>query len=318
MQERGHLLSLEATITLVAGLVVGLIPDMEWWFRALGASMTVVLAIHTGKRMEGRPVSRVLFPIFTTVILLVGTWRPIWLGFHETFPGVTEESAVAKIIEGLALLASGSAGYFFILRPRSIRGYRLLPAQVIAFGCIMIAVGLLTAGIGLMWQFRQNWNAGTTPAGAPRFALVPPQIQKPTPNPALPPPNPAPPTPFFSEYNLTEAGLNALTDELYAIKDSVSKKINLASMSTDGSSSALMSSITRVCDAAGLECPHSYLHPNSPNEKGLMIYVLSPDKPPESATKLREALRKIGVDVPFVARPDLGPAEMTFFLGPRP
>jgi hypothetical protein len=214
MQERGHLLSLEAAITLVAGLVVGLVPDMEWWFRFLGVLMTVVLAIHTGKRMERWPVSRILFPLFITVILIVGTWRPIWLGFHETFPGVTEETALAKIIEGLALFASGSAGYFFILRPRSIRGYKLLPAQVIAFGCIMIGVGLLTAGIGLIWQFRQNWNAGTTPAGAPVFSLVPPQIQQPAPHPALPPPNATAPTPFFSGYNLSDAGITQFRSEL--------------------------------------------------------------------------------------------------------
>lgn len=167
MQERGHLLSLEAAITLVAGLVVGLIPDMPWWLRALGVLMTFVVAIHTGKRMERRPVFRIAFPLFTIVILVAGTWRPVWLGFHETFPLVTEETALAEIIEFLAIAASGSAGYFFILRPRSIRGYKLLPAQVIAFGCVMIGVGLLTAGIGLIWQFRQNWNAGTTPAGAP-------------------------------------------------------------------------------------------------------------------------------------------------------
>ena len=63
-----------------------------------------------------------------------------------------------------------------------------------------------------------------------------------------------------------------------------------------------------------MDYPHSYLHPNSPNEKGLMIYMQSPDKQPDSAIKLCEALRKIGVDVPFVVRPGLGPAETTFFL----
>jgi hypothetical protein len=82
----------------------------------------------------------------------------------------------------------------------------------------------MTTAFGLVWQFRQNWNAGTTPAGGPVFSLVPPQIQTPTPNPALPPPNPTPPASFFSEYNLTEAGVKALVDELYAIKDSISKK----------------------------------------------------------------------------------------------
>jgi hypothetical protein len=62
----------------------------------------------------------------------------------------------------------------------------------------------------------------------------------------------------------------------------------------------------------------SNIHPNFPNEKGLMIYVLSPDKPPEAATKIQEALLKIGINVPFVARPGLDPMKMVLFVGPNP
>ena len=80
---------------------------------------------------------------------------------------------------------------------------------------------------------------------------------------------------------MTEAGIKALAEEFYAIKGSISKKMNLATMSTDRSASGLLTSMTRVCDEAGLDCPHF----NSPDEKGLMIYVLSPDKPPEFSYK---------------------------------
>lgn len=317
MQDRRALLSVEAAATLVVGLAAGLIPDMQWWLRALAVLGTSVLAIHTGRRFEGRPVLRIAFPFLTTVILFVGTWQSIWLGFHESFPAVSEQSAVAKIVEFSSVATSGIAGYYFILRPRSIGGYEVLPAQVIAFGISMITVGLLTAGFGLLWQFRQNWNAGTTPAGGPVFSLVPPQIQQTAPNPALPPPKPTAPIPFFSGYNLTEAGVTALAGELYAIRDAISKRVDVAHMSTDPSAGALLDNIGRACDQAGVDCPLSNLHPNSPNEKGLMIYVLSPDKPPEAATKLQEALLKLGINVPFVARPGLDPTKMILFVGPN-
>jgi hypothetical protein len=318
MHERRALLSVEAAATLVAGLIVGLIPEMEWWLRALGVFGTCVLAIHTGKRIEERPVISVAFPLFTIFILVVGTWQFIWQGFHQSFPGVTEDTALSKIIEFSAVATSGFAGYYFIIRPRSIGGYKVLPAQIMAFGIIMMTAGLLTACIGLIWQFRQNWNSGTTPAGAPLFSLVSPQIQQTAPHPALPPPNPATATPFFSGYNLTDSGVTAFAEQLFAIRDAISRRVDVASMNTDPNAGALVNHIERACDQAGVECPTSGIHPNSPNERGLMIYVSSPEKPPEAATKLQEALLKIGVNVPFVARPGLEPTKMVLFVGPTP
>jgi hypothetical protein len=49
-----------------------------------------------------------------------------------------------------------------------------------------------------------------------------------------------------------------------------------------------------------------------------MIYVIDPSRPPESAQELRRILRKIGIDVPFVARPGFGPTTFSLFVAPRP
>jgi hypothetical protein len=89
-------------------------------------------------------------------------------------------------------------------------------------------------------------------------------------------------------------------------------------MGTDPSAGALLNSIGRACDQAGVDCPLSNIHPNSPDEKGLMIYVLSPDKLPEAAQLLQAAFLKIGVKVPFVARPGLEPMKVLLFAGPAP
>jgi hypothetical protein len=291
---------------------------MQWWLRALGVLGTCVLAIHTGLRTEAR-AARIAFPLLTIGVLVSGTWEPIWNGFHETFPAASEESALASIIEFCAVATSLFSFYFLILRPRILRGYKVLPAQVIAFGMSMVGVGLLTAAFGLFWQFRQNWNAGISPAGAPVFSIVKPQIQQTAPNPALPPPRPTEPTPFFSGYRLTDAGVDAFGTELYAIRDAISKRIDLGMMSTDpGPAGNLLRGIRQACDQASVECPLTTIHPNSPDERGLMIYVLSPDKPSEAATKLQEALLKIGLKVPFVARPAMEPTQMILFAGPAP
>jgi hypothetical protein len=37
--EKAYLLSTEAAVTLVAGLIVGLIPEMPWWLRGLRISV---------------------------------------------------------------------------------------------------------------------------------------------------------------------------------------------------------------------------------------------------------------------------------------
>jgi hypothetical protein len=132
----------------------------------------------------------------------------------------------------------------------------------------------------------------------------------------LPAPQPQTPQPFFSDYNLTEAGVNALADELYKARDAFGKRIELDRMSTDGTAGGFVSNFVRACDRAGVDCSVANVHPNSPDEKGLMVYVSDVNKPPEAAQELRKILLKLGIDVPFVARQGAG-ASGSLFVGPR-
>src|SRR5580658_4886658 len=144
MRDQRPLLSVEAAATLVAGLVVGLIPEMSWWLRALGVMGTGVLAIHTGKRIEQPIALRIGFPLATIIILVLGTTQSIWFGFHADFPAVTEDGSF-KNRRVLCSCRRWRLLLHFLLRPRQLDGYRVLPAQVIAFSISMMAVGLLTA-----------------------------------------------------------------------------------------------------------------------------------------------------------------------------
>jgi hypothetical protein len=290
---------------------------MPWWLRGIGVLGTIVLALHTGKRIERR-LWKIAFPAVSITTLVAGTWDSIWLGFHQAFPRITEQETLATIIEFFAVSASCLAGYVFLLRPREKEGYKVLPAQVMAFGACVAVFGFVTIVIGLAWQFQQNWAAGIKPTGAPVFSLVPPQITRTTPPLSLPPPQQqAPQTPFFSDYNLTEAGVTALADELYKIRDALGKRIELDRMSTEGTAGAFIGNFGRACDRAGVDCPVGNVHPNSPDEKGLMIYVEDPNKPPAAAKELQAVLLKLGIDVPFVARLGFGPT-FTLFVGPKP
>jgi hypothetical protein len=315
--EKAYLLSTEAAVTLVAGLIVGLIPEMPWWLRGIGVLGTIVLALHTGKRIERR-LWKIAFPAVSIAVLVAGTWDSIWLGFHQAFPRITEQETLATIIEFIAVSASCVAGYVFLLRPTGKEGYKVLPAQVMAFGACVAVFGFATILIGLAWQFQQNWAAGIKPTGAPVFSLVPPQITQTTAPLALPSPQqPASQTPFFSDYNLTEAGVTALPDELYKKRDALGKRVELGRMGTEGTAAPFISNFGRACDRAGMDCPVGNIHPNSPDEKGLMIYVEDTDKPPLAAKEFQAVLLKLGIDVPFVARPAFGPS-FTLFVGPKP
>jgi hypothetical protein len=117
---------------------------------------------------------------------------------------------------------------------------------------------------------------------------------------------------------LTEEGVSALADELYKVRDALGKRVELDKLGTDGSAGGFVSNFGRACDRAGVECPNGNVHPNSPNEKGLMIYVSDPSKPPEAAQVLRGVLLKLGINVPFVVRSDFGPTGFSLFVGPKP
>lgn len=309
-------------LEMLIGLLIGLIPalvEMNWELRTLGVIFTAGLAAHIAKRLEAPFAVKIAFGAIAIGVLLAGTWHPIWIGFHDDFPGVTRQAVLARIIEFSAVATSGIAAYLFIVRPLGKRNYKVLPAQIIAFGICLIGVGFFTALAGLGWQFQQNWAAGTTPSGAPIFTVGPPQITQNAPPPALPPPSRPEQTTFFSspEYNLTGAGVTALAEELFKSRDALGRRIELDRMNTDGTSQPFYASFERACDQAGIECPPGTVHPNSPDEKGLLIYVADPNKPPAAAEELQSILQKLGIDVPFVTRPGFAPTNFSLFIGPR-
>ncbi len=310
-------LSFEAAFGLFVALVVGVV-EMNWELRSLGVLFAAGLAVHIAKQLDAGLARKIGFAVIAIGVLFVGTYHPIWVSFHEDFPAVTAETVLSRIIMFCGLAASGVAGYIFLIRPRGKEGYRVLPAQVMAFGACVIGAGFATVLIGLVWQFQQDWAAGTKPTGAPVFSVVPPQITQ-TPSPlALPAPQPATPTPFFSDYNLTDAGVTVLAQELYKSRDVLGRIVELNRMATDGTASGFLSNFGRACDQAGVDCPVNMAHPNSPDEKGLLIYVLDANNPPDAAKELKSILLKLGIDVPFMPRPGFSPPYFTLFVGPKP
>lgn len=311
-----NMLSFEALVCLFAGSLLGL-AEMNWEFRTLGVVVTAFIAVDIARRIERSIWIKLAVAAGAIGILLLVTWHPIWVDFHESFPEATGEAVLARIVEFGALAGALIAAYVFLIRPSRREGYRVLPAQVVAFGACVMAFGLLTVGIGLIWQFQQNWAAGIKPSGAPVFSLIHPQILPAT-TPALAAPKQTAPTPYFSGYNLTEDGVKALADELFKIRDGISKHIDLERMSTDPTSGGLASNIGRACDQAGIDCPVNFVHPNSPTDRGPMIFVGDPKNPPEAAEKLRAAFLNLGIDIPFVARPGFEAPRFALFLAPAP
>jgi hypothetical protein len=310
-------ISTEGAIGLAVAFYLGL-ADMTWDQRALGVLVTGLLILDIARRVNrGFLIKSAIF-LGGNGLLLSGTWRRIWEGFHESFPDVTERTVLFRIIIVVSTAACCTAAYTFLIRPWGKEGYRVLPAQVIAFGASVIGIGFLTLVIGLIWQFRQNLIAGTAPTGAPTFTVVQPRITQQASPPALPAPEQARQSPLFSGYNLSEAGVTALANELYKIRDVVSKRIELDHMSTDPGSGGLVNNLYRACDQAGVDCPIINIHPNSPRERGIMIYVSDPDNAPGPAKAVQAALLTVGLKVPFVARPGFGPDAFTLFVGPPP
>jgi hypothetical protein len=225
------------------------------------------------------------------------------------------------------LLAACVAGYWFLLRPRR-EGYRLIPAQLIAFGGSLIAVGLVAAAIGLLWQFQQNREMGITTKVGPN--LLPsgpstPQIQQSPALPALPPPSspePLPPAqsqpltvaPLMSGYNLTGAGSRLLSDEAFKIKD-VLPSLTVLLQNNDNSGRGLASAIVRALSIGGIPSSIGFGQLGGPTETGPIILFDDPEKLPEPAVKLKAALEKVGMRVTVIKR---AVGTFQFFIGPDP
>jgi hypothetical protein len=117
---------------------------------------------------------------------------------------------------------------------------------------------------------------------------------------------------------LTEEGVRALTTELYKLKDSL-KHIDVQRLLTDPSYTALWTGINKACDRAGIECPLSPGHLNSPDDRGIKIYVADINNPPESAKNLQGVLERLGLPSPFTLHPGgVLPGNFILFLGPAP
>ncbi len=312
-------LSPEALLGLFLGLLAWVV-ELNWALRSAFVLLTAVLAVHIANRLDWTISIRITFVTVVIGVLVLGTYHPIWIGLNEEFPTITGEAALSTIIEVGTLAACAIALYVFLLRPRGKDGFQVLPAQLIAFGAIVMAAGFVSVAIGLAWQFKQNWAGGVAPTGAPvsvSRATKQAQISPKPPPPALPPP--AQPSPeLFSAYNLTQGGINALANELYKFKEGLHSRIDLQHVDSDLSSTNLTNSIFRACDLSGIACPINNGHTNSPGETGVMLYVSDPKNPPKPAEQLQTALEHVGIHAPFIARPETASDAFILFVGPAP
>jgi hypothetical protein len=311
-------ISTEASIGILLGLLAWVV-ELTWEIRGLFTLIAAGLAVHIAQRLDYRLLIKVAIAAVTIGILVLGTYKPIWAGFHDDFPEVGSDAALSRIIQFSVVASCAIAGYIFLVRPWGKEGYRVLPAQLIAFGAIVVAAGFLPITVGLVWLFSQNRTTGVSPTGSPLAVTSvqqPAQIAHTPPPPALPPPTQNN-NPLVSGYSLTEEGIRVLTDELYKLKDSL-KLISVQHLSTDGSIGGLMSGINQACDRAGIECQFNNGHLNSPDDRGMMIYVNDPRKPPDLALKLQSVIERLGLHSPFAFHPGIAPDGFTLFLGPAP
>jgi 3',5'-cyclic AMP phosphodiesterase CpdA len=143
------------------------------------------------------------------------------------------------------------------------------------------------------------------------------QIAQAPSQPALPAPTKKD-TQYVAGYSLTEEGIRALTAELYKLKDSL-KHIDVQRLVTDLSSGGLWTGINQACDRAGIECSIGPGHLNSPDDRGIKIYVTDMNNPPESAKKLQGILERLGLHSPFASHTaNVATDTFILFLGPAP
>jgi hypothetical protein len=337
MEEKRPLLSIEGAISILVGLLAAA-ADMSWELRAILVAFAIGLAIHISRRFVPSNVAKRLgFAITGIVGLVLVTWRPIWEGFHKDFPSVTGETALSRIIIAAVVCAVGYSGYRLLIRPRG-RGYRLIPAQLMAFGASVIGLGLFAVAIGLLWQFQQNRMMGITVENSPTLLPAPnnPQITQAPAPPALPPPTtapspepvqqvnrqpapqptaePQPQSPLMSGYALTPAGSRVLANEAFKIKD-VLPNLTVFLQSNDNSGRPLATEIVRAFSIGGIPSTLNFGQLGGPTEKGVIILFDDPEKLPEAATQLKGALEKAGMRVTVIKR---AVGTFQFYVGPDP
>jgi hypothetical protein len=163
-------ISTEASIGILLGLLAWVV-ELTWEIRGLFTLIAAGLAVHIAGRLDYRLLIRVAITTVTIGILLLGAYKPIW----ADFPEVGSDAALSRIIQFLVVVTCAIAGYVFLVRPWGREGYRVLPAQLIAFGAIVVLAGCLPIAVGLIWLFSQNWTSGVSPTGAPVALAAGPQ-----------------------------------------------------------------------------------------------------------------------------------------------
>jgi ABC-type glucose/galactose transport system permease subunit len=100
---------MEGVFALIAAFFIW-VAEVNWELRCIGVFVTTGLVIHAAKRMQIALGRKVLVAAIVIAILLSSTWRPIWTDFHASFPAVTGEAVLSRIIVVCALFAASVAG----------------------------------------------------------------------------------------------------------------------------------------------------------------------------------------------------------------
>jgi hypothetical protein len=85
-------ISTEASIGILLGLPAWVV-ELTWEIRGLFTLVAAGLAVHNAGRLDYRSLIRVAIATVTIGILLLGTYKPIWAGFHDDFPEVGSDAA---------------------------------------------------------------------------------------------------------------------------------------------------------------------------------------------------------------------------------
>jgi hypothetical protein len=184
-------------------------------------------------------------------------------------------------------------------------------------GLIVLALAIGTVGAMLIYFGNKSESKDLTfnkepsnfPVVVPVVPITPTRIEpSPVPSPAL--------SPLFNDYRLTPAGIKALADELYKIKDVV-KPGDIRWMANDGQTLALATDFSKAYDRAGIDNALNMGRPNSPNETGVILMVNDPENEPASAKKFVSALKAVGIKSTLIRR-DVGTEHFVLLIGPRP
>lgn len=318
MDQNKPLISIEGALGIFFGIVAAT-ADLGWEIRAILLFFAVGLVIHIARRVDGRATRRFGGAAIVVVGLILVTWRPIWESFRKDFPHFVEAANQSRIIEAGVVIGVALAFYWLIIRPRG-KGWRVLPAELMAFGVCVVGLGLFALSVGLIWQFQQNRSMGIVTTDVSNLLPAPnrPQIAQTAPPQALPapsePPQPPPAEPLLSGYSLTNAGSRALSEEAFKIKD-VLLNLTVFMQTNDESGRGLAMQIVRAFSIGGVSSTLGFGQLGGPSETGLIILFDDAEHLPEPAKSLKTALEAVGLKVKIIER-KVGAFQ--FFVGPTP